>query len=1120
MMKSLFNYLKGTNKKKLVNIYKNSSRYCNYISSIGLIFWASNCFSLPAYAEGSRNMYPSGSPGNRGSILWTNTTWGGTQNFNERTLLRVFAKQGEYILMGSSAVNVGNGDIVVYDPGQVSGDASKEILGTSSFSCKTQGGGKGKINTRAEELAGPRSVDGNSNTGGYIPCFYQAPTTGIYFIAMYGPSGSNSSGQGTSSPNTGIRNDQTIETINTAANQNASISAWDVSVRSSSQSSTTNITGRLFTMLIAMNMGDNGKRLNSILYPVTVDGYRYKVTMRGLDPFGFRIFGNQIGNLDSDGTTPLYRDVLGSDGNISSPKGGTNTAPPQFPIFFNPPSDEALNLVTLYDKQGKKVGNGIPLIPIPPEVTSPNFKGTSSGNISRVNTGGTFTFNTNVPANYQIIISRDGVNYDPSNPLNRVLRGSIPIPGQQTVTWNGKDNNAQPFPVGDYPYRVQIQSGEYHFPLSDAENNVSGGPTIELLNFTNPLGNFTAFFDDRMYTTVGGTQVKGENQTYDPTQALCGINPPNPPFSDPVNGGDSRSSTFRNFGTNTGGNTNNECTGSFGDTKTLDTWIYVPSQAKQEQLKIVAPGFDVSGTLYEDANASNTFDTTEPRLPKDITVSLYKDANNNNIIDTGELVSAIATNATGDYSFTNVADGTYKIKVDLTDVDIPDKYALGTPNDLAVNVSGSGVTNQNFGFNKYEVSPSAGKVIINEVLYNETGNSAATNDEFIEIYNASTSPVDLGGWKLMDGNLIANDTDNTGSITGSSTPYAFPNSTILKPGEYAVIWVGDETNTPDRKATGAKFQAWLGKAPKLNNSGDDMWLYDRDTKIVDYIAYGSGTAINTPPPTSLNLWDNTHQSALAGASDGQSISLTKNGLDGNTSACWEPTTSANAQTQGCANYLPTIDSDDTVSRVTSAGENNNGTPNVLLVKRISAINGQTTNPNDNTTPLNTVVDDTASPRQGDDNHPNWASDYLKGAINGGPVKPGDELEYTIYFLSAGSTPAKNVLFCDRVPQNVSFIPNSFNNQPNRAANGLQSADRGILWLKDGNTESLTNAQDGDFAQYFPPSIEPSTVYPKIKCDGLNTNGAVVVNLGNLPNATDPGEPNTSYGYIKFRGRVK
>ncbi len=550
-----------------------------------------------------------------------------------------------------------------------------------------------------------------------------------------------------------------------------------------------------------------------------------------------------------------------------------------------------------------------------------------------------------------------------------------------------------------------------------------------------------------------------------------------------------------------------------------------------------ATTFDISGTVFEDYDSgtasndgNNNLDTNENGI-SDITVQLFQDSNSNGTYDEGtdtQVGTDAVTGTDGTYNFNGLANGTYFVKVDDRDTDLNSRSYGGTDNPIKVLVANNNQT-ADFPFDEvnYEISPDAGKVIINEVLYNENGTSAAANDEFIEIYNASTSAVDLTGWKLMDGNIIANDTDDTGSITGSSSPYEFPSGTTLQPGEYAVIWIGDETNTPDRQATGAAFEAWLGNAPKLNNTGDDIWLYDPDSKIVDYVAYGSGDAINTPPPTSFNLWESTHQSALAGASDGQSISLTKNGLDDNTSACWEPTTSANAQTQGCANYLPTIDSDDTASRVTSAGANNNGVPKVVLVKRITAINNQTTNPNDGTLLLNSSDNDNTSD---DDDNPKWPDNYLKGAINAGKVKPGDEIEYTVYFLSTGNVPARNVLFCDRVPATVTFIPNSFNGEINQATGGLQSADRGILWEYKDTQESLSNVQDGDLGQYFAARNEPSTVYPNIQCDGTNTNGAIVVNLqdvdnstnplGNLPNATDPGTPNTSYGFVRFRARVK
>ena len=238
--------------------------------------------------------------------------------------------------------------------------------------------------------------------------------------------------------------------------------------------------------------------------------------------------------------------------------------------------------------------------------------------------------------------------------------------------------------------------------------------------------------------------------------------------------------------------------------------------------------------------------------------------------------------------------------------------------------------------------------------------------------------------------------------------------------------------------------------------------------------------------------------------------------------------------------VPPVVNDPNTDNNEDDDENLIGLPNVLLVKRITAINGGTQTVNGNSD-LAGYVDETDNPYDDnvitladpvDDDDPkkdteNWPDDnsngqpdeFLIGGVFGGKVKPDDELEYTVYFLSSGDDTAKQVLFCDRIPENVSFIPNSFNNVT-QATGGLGTANRGIMWLKDGVERSLTNDKDGDAAQYFPAGVEPSTVYPQIKCDGTNTNGAVVVNLGNLPNATDPGEPNTSYGYIRFRGKVK
>ena len=148
------------------------------------------------------------------------------------------------------------------------------------------------------------------------------------------------------------------------------------------------------------------------------------------------------------------------------------------------------------------------------------------------------------------------------------------------------------------------------------------------------------------------------------------------------------------------------------------------------------------------------------------------------------------------------------------------------------------------------------------------------------------------------------------------------------------------------------------------------------------------------------------------------------------------------------------------------------------------------------------------------------STFLIGGINGGQVDPEDEIEYTIYYLSSGDTEAQTVLLCDRVPENTTFLPTAFNSETNKATGGLDTADRGIIWQYNNIIQSLTNVKDGDAGQYFAPGVDPKTVYPNINCGGENTNGAVVINLSNIPNATAPGVPTNSYGFFRFRGKVK
>lgn len=591
----------------------------------------------------------------------------------------------------------------------------------------------------------------------------------------------------------------------------------------------------------------------------------------------------------------------------------------------------------------------------------------------------------------------------------------------------------------------------------------------------------------------------------------------------------------------------------------------------------------VTGTLYEDSDGNDNLDSNEPKLPADITINLL-DSNDN-------VIATTTTQSDGTYIFTDVADGNYKIQVDTTDTDIPNGYTLGTQNDIEITVSGNAITDQNFGFDLQigscsigggTVDPNVNPYISEEVRRNviatrnltdtldDNWRNAATggnsqgnivkpwfgttnapgsisNFTYVDPATSATTntTVELVEVPIADAAPCAGQANSSSSNpelgTGNSLQASSPRpASLYDTNNQPAFW--NQTNVPPSSTDNSRFAVRFTFDSPVKSFG--AWFGDLETRTED------GT------PAVLRLLD------ASGNRIGNDISITPNQIsDGNNTQTVDQSQCGNSGNDtGCGNqstrWVGFID-DNATPRVKQVlvivGDddfNDNGdteilsfiganvvagNPNVLLIKRITAVNGTTTNDGRD---LGSYINDPNNPY--DDNKiegakpPNFpspdtdkwinttedtSSTFLIGETNGGKVKPDDEIEYTIYYLSTGETEAKGVLFCDRIPENVTFIPNSFNGET-QASGGLPGEDRGILWLKNGNTESLTNDRDGDFAQYFPPGNEPSSVYPKIKCDGANTNGAIVVDLDNLPNATAPGTPNSSYGFVRFRGKVK
>ncbi|MGB2927229.1 MAG: hypothetical protein WBB82_18160 [Limnothrix sp.] len=191
-------------------------------------------------------------------------------------------------------------------------------------------------------------------------------------------------------------------------------------------------------------------------------------------------------------------------------------------------------------------------------------------------------------------------------------------------------------------------------------------------------------------------------------------------------------------------------------------------------------------------------------------------------------------------------------------------------------------------------------------------------------------------------------------------------------------------------------------------------------------------------------------------------------------------------------------------------------PDLVLVKRITAING-------NTTGFTTFQNDPGDPN---DTDANWPNGFLVGGITATAV-PGDVVDYTIYFLNTGDTTANNVKICDPLSEFLSYIPNSYDGST--PTDGGGTSNLGIELNFNGSSVFMTGAADTpDRGQFVAAGVAPSncviedpsnagTFIPITAAE--NDNGTLTVDLSAVDDATGTGVPNTAYGYIRFRSTV-
>ncbi len=144
-----------------------------------------------------------------------------------------------------------------------------------------------------------------------------------------------------------------------------------------------------------------------------------------------------------------------------------------------------------------------------------------------------------------------------------------------------------------------------------------------------------------------------------------------------------------------------------------------------------------------------------------------------------------------------------------------------------------------------------GSVVLNELMINPFGSEL--QGEWIELFHDGPT-VDLGGWKVTD-----QDGHNL-----SLPSIGFSGTLVL-------LWIGP----PREGALGLNSTMSL-----LNDSGDDLTLWDASGNPVDYVAYGSGLAVD-PPPAGLRWAGN-----LPPPPEGSTLALHPDGADQDGSEGW------------------------------------------------------------------------------------------------------------------------------------------------------------------------------------------------------------------------------------------
>ncbi|MCU1383914.1 MAG: hypothetical protein JWL71_2611, partial [Acidobacteria bacterium] len=141
-------------------------------------------------------------------------------------------------------------------------------------------------------------------------------------------------------------------------------------------------------------------------------------------------------------------------------------------------------------------------------------------------------------------------------------------------------------------------------------------------------------------------------------------------------------------------------------------------------------------------------------------------------------------------------------------------------------------------------------------VYGGGGNSGATyTNDFVELFNIGTTPVDITGWSVQYSSSGA--TTWTGGAGGNLTRLCPAGPCFIDPGEYFLVQesagAGGTTSPPAADAAGTiQLSAGAAKIALVATTDPLVGACPVDDSIVDFVGYGGANCAETTPAPSLS----------------------------------------------------------------------------------------------------------------------------------------------------------------------------------------------------------------------------------------------------------------------------